>query len=156
MKKIISILCLVVSVVLVAIACLIHIPPLFGYETVHTTSDDMSPSIRAGSLCYITTATMDSLAVDDIVAIRLPDESTILRRIVHQKPEDGAFLTKGDHVELIDTTILEESSLRGVSSFSIPLVGYVATFQASMSGLIAYISLTLVLLLTSLFLLFKK
>lgn len=105
-------------------------------------SGSMAPSLQKGDLVAVTRVSESQLAVGDVVTYVNPanKNQTITHRIVETPSDQNQqrFITKGDANPNNDESIAPQSIV-GVSSFSVPYVGYLVDFIRHPVGLILLI-----------------
>lgn len=138
MKKTISIAGIIISIIMVVSVSIIYIPTFFGMYTVPVNSSEMSPRIMNGSLCFIKKSDNTALEVGDVIGLKNEDGHNTIRRIVRIKPSNGQMLTKGDNLELLDKTPLNQENIIGKSVFAIPLLGFISGILATLVGKIIF------------------
>jgi len=137
MKRFLSIVngLVMTLLVLVAFLSLSSAFSVGGVQTFSVLSGSMEPTIHTGSV--IVTAPAASYAVGDIVTRRTETEGvTVTHRIVETSEEDGGavFRTKGDANDTADTETFPASDILGGVRFSVPWLGYVASFARTREG----------------------
>lgn len=125
-------------------------PFLFGIRPYIVLSASMEPTIMTGALGYIDTKDCEDVSTGDIVAFTMGDEITVLHRIVGEN-EDGTYTTKGDNNENEDFTSLHPSQIVGTVIYSIPKLGYIASWLQTKQGIIVAVGLVIIGLISSWF-----
>lgn len=138
MKKTISIIGIIISILMIISVSVIYIPTFFGINTIPINSNDMSPRIMNGSLCFTKQADNSALEVGDVIGLKNEDGHNTIRRIVRIKPSNGQMLTKGDNLELLDKTPLNQENVIGKSIFAIPLLGFISGVLTTLIGKIIF------------------
>ncbi|NTW45471.1 MAG: signal peptidase I [Candidatus Moranbacteria bacterium] len=137
MKRFLSIVNGLVMTLLVLVA-LLSLSSAFsvgGVRTFSVLSGSMEPTIHTGSV--IVTVPASSYAVGDIVTRRTENASvTVTHRIAEasEKGETTMFRTKGDANDIADSETFPEADILGRVRFSIPWLGYVASFARTREG----------------------
>lgn len=125
-------------------------PFLFGIRPYIVRSASMEPTIMTGALGYIDTKDCEDVSTGDIVAFTMGDEITVLHRIVGEN-EDGTYTTKGDNNENEDFASLHPSQIVGTVIYSIPKLGYIASWLQTKQGIIVAVGLVIIGLISSWF-----
>ena len=125
-------------------------PFLFGIRPYIVLSASMEPTIMTGALGYIDTKDCEDVSTGDIVAFTMGDEITVLHRIVGEN-EDGTYTTKGDNNENEDFTSLHPSQIVGTVIYSMPKLGYIASWLQTKQGIIVAVGLVIIGLISSWF-----
>jgi signal peptidase len=118
-------------------------PRILGYQTYVIYGSSMEPTIKLGSLIVTKPAKVDDLQVDDIIAFRSGNETTVTHRITGIREEDGhrLVLTKGDASNGADPL---ETHLEGEVNrlaYHVPYLGYFVDFANSTPGIILLVAL---------------
>lgn len=127
-----------------------RILPLLGPTTLVVRGPSMAPAIPMGALVVTTPVEAATLAVGDVVAMRVgPEEAVFTHRIVRVVPRQGEIWieTKGDANDAPDPALIPASSVVGRVTFTAPVVGYLVVLLSSLSGVLLLIGLSGVLLL---------
>lgn len=109
---------------------------LFGINIYTVLSGSMEPVYKVGSLIYVVDNDVSELNVGDVITFKLTDEVVATHRIVEIKEDNGykEFYTKGDSNEDVDEKSVAEEDIIGKPIFTIPYLGYVASFMQTKSG----------------------
>lgn len=143
LKKVWNIISIMLVCVLVALAILLAGVRLFGVQPYTVLSGSMSPVYPTGALIYVKPALAQQVNVGDPITFRLADGAVVAtHRVINIDNENGCFYTKGDANEAPDGQPVYFDQLIGMPVFSIPLLGYLASFISRPPGL--YIGATLV------------
>lgn len=102
-------------------------------------SDSMSPAIGAGSVVYVSSVDPGRIGTGDVITFTKGsgDDSRVTHRVVDVQREGGEvrFRTKGDANEEVDPELVPASSLVGVVSLHVPLIGWVVSFAGTGLGM---------------------
>lgn len=109
---------------------------LFGIEIYTVLSGSMEPTYKVGSLIYVVEADIENLKKGDVITFMATDKVVATHRIEKIINENGEkkFLTKGDANDHIDENLVSDGSIVGKPVFTIPYLGYVASFIQTSSG----------------------
>lgn len=128
---------LIVLVVLVAIPLVV--PKAFGYQLYGILSGSMEPTYPVGSVVYVDPVSADEVNVGDAITFKMAADSDVVatHRIIEKNEEAQTFTTKGDNNESADSSPVSYQRLIGKVVFCIPMLGFIAQFVQSGSGIIA-------------------
>lgn len=120
---------------------------LFGIDTYIVLSGSMEPEIPTGSLIYVTEA--DELNENDVITFRLSEGTVVTHRIIEIVEDHGELLykTKGDANDVSDGGMVSEAQILGTPIFTIPMLGYLASYLQSKSGFYMVIAIGAVIVL---------
>ena len=97
--KIIPALCSALGSLILAAVILsalpLSVPRLFGYSIYSVVSGSMEPALPVGSIVYVEPAGFTEIRIGDVIAF--DDEGTVVtHRVIEDRPQESAFITKGD------------------------------------------------------------
>lgn len=152
-KIILKTISTLIVVFVVSIAFLLVGIKMFGVEIYAVLSGSMEPTYKVGSLIYVVDVDINELKEQDPITFRLTDSTIATHRIINIKEENGkkTFQTKGDANDLPDKNPVLEDEIIGKPIFTIPLLGYIAYFMQTTSGLIITIGIGVGLIAITLF-----
>lgn len=112
----------------------------------------MEPVYHVGSLVYVRPVEPDTLEEGEVITFSLTGNTMATHRIVEVigSGEDIQFRTKGDANDIEDGSLVQASNVVGKVIFSIPFLGYAASFIQTAAGraaLIAYGAFLLLMLI---------
>lgn len=141
---------LVVAAILLAIA-LVGVR-LVGLQVFTVLSGSMEPTYHVGSLIYVKETDTAQLAEGDVITFLLDENTVATHRIVGVVPdeEDPSVLryrTKGDANSAEDGKLVHYKNVIGTPVFTIPLLGYVASYIQNPPGTYIAIAVGIILLL---------
>ncbi|MCC8163992.1 MAG: signal peptidase I [Lachnospiraceae bacterium] len=122
-QKFLHIITLIVTWSMLFGSAALMLPKLIGYSPYVVLSGSMEPTVKTGSLAYISTTDMTP-TTGSVIAYELSDGTAIIHRIVGVDEETGNYITKGDANETADGTPVPKESILGLYIFSIPCAGY--------------------------------
>jgi signal peptidase len=133
MKRVLHVLSWVVFVAVLAIAGLMLIPSLLGYDRYVIVSGSMEPAIGTGSVVYDRAVPVEDLSVGDVVTFMPPPEfhqkdpvTHRIHKISHDSKGARQFRTKGDANESVDPwTIVFDGPDQARVEHHVEKVGYV-------------------------------
>ena len=141
---------LVALVVLLAVA-LVGIR-LVGFQVFTVLSGSMEPTYHVGSLIYVKEVDTDELAAGDPITYLIDEDTVVTHRIVEvvpdeEDPETIRFRTKGDANNAADGSLVHYRNVIGMPVFTIPYLGYVASYIQHQPGMYVAISAAAILLI---------
>lgn len=116
---------------------------LLGLQNYIVLSGSMEPAYHTGAVVYVKPVDADVLEVGDVITFRLAGDSMATHRIVEVigSGEDVQFRTKGDANDTEDGSLVQSIDVAGKVVFTIPYLGYIASFIQTGKGramIIAY------------------
>ncbi len=154
--KIIKILCLIIAILILIIACQIvykankypdKVPDIFGYKPMIVLSGSMEPTISTGDLVLIEEVNTDLLKEGDIISFTNETKTITTHRIVSIVTEDGNkyFKTKGDNNNTEDPELIEADNVEGRYIGRIRRLGNVLIFAKQPVGMLVIILIILMI-----------
>lgn len=141
-------------IVLVAVSLAIFMVGLkfIGFQIYTVISGSMEPTYHVGSLIYVKKIEPSTLKEKDPITFKLSDDTIATHRIVEivydeENPNLYKFRTKGDANEDIDANLVEPNEVLGKAYFTIPYLGYLATYIQSSPGNIVAICIAISLII---------
>ena len=124
------------------------IPSFFGWKPFIVLSGSMETEIFPGDLAVVKDMGTDNLKVNDVIAFKSGD-IVITHRIVEIKNDEGQvkYITKGDNNNTEDVGFVLPKDVEGVYQFKISGLGNVAMFLQTPTGMLACLSIPLLLLI---------
>src|SRR3954452_23076841 len=115
---------------LLAIAVLILVPPLLGYQRYVITGGSMGGALPRGSIAYDEVVPTERIRVGDVITYRPPNRDRLLtHRVVwigHEQDGVRLYRTRGDANRAADAkAILLPNYGQARMVFHVPLVGHV-------------------------------
>jgi len=159
MKKAISIIIIAILLVILFINGVIligsiirpdEVPSFFGWKPFIVLSGSMETEIYSGDLVVVKDTDTDTLKVNDVIAFKSGDV-VITHRIVEISKEEGQvkYITKGDNNNTNDVGYVLPEDVEGVYQFKISNLGNLAMFMQTPTGMIACLSIPLLLLIVT-------
>ena len=150
-KKIWKCITSVLVALVVIIALLLVGARLFGLQVFTVLSGSMEPVYHVGSLIYVKDVDPFELESGDVITFMLDENTVATHRIVEVVPDEEddsvvRFRTKGDANENVDGSLVHYKNVIGSPVFTIPQLGYVASFIQNPPGMYYAIALGAVLL----------
>lgn len=146
----------VVTTVLVALVVLLAIAlvgiRLVGFQVFTVLSGSMEPTYHVGSLIYVKEVDTDDLRAGDPITYLVDEDTVVTHRIVEvvpdeEHPETIRFRTKGDANNAVDGSLVHYKNVIGMPVFTIPYLGYVASYIQHPPGMYIAMSAAAILLL---------
>lgn len=125
---------------------------LFGLQIFTVLSGSMEPAYHTGSLIYVKDVDTDELKEGDVITFKLGGATTATHRIVElvqdeENSEIVRYRTKGDANDMIDASLVDSEDIIGSPIFTIPCLGYFASFVQRPPGLYLAIAIGAALVL---------
>ncbi|MBR6609063.1 MAG: signal peptidase I [Oscillospiraceae bacterium] len=142
-------------VVMVAALAILLVGMRFaGFKVFTVLSGSMEPAYHTGSVIYVKEVDYTQLQAGDVITFMISEDMVATHRIVGVVPdeEDPSVLryrTKGDANDSEDGTLVHYKNIIGSPVFTIPYLGYVASYIQSPPGsYIAIAAAAFILMLT--------
>lgn len=128
---------LVAAVVILAV--LLVGARLAGLQIFTVLSGSMEPTYHVGSIIYVKDKDAASLKAGDVITFMLDEDTVATHRIVEVVPDTEdvttiRFRTKGDANNVEDGSLVHYKNVIGTPIFSIPYLGYIASYIQSPRG----------------------
>lgn len=147
MRKILNFITTVIFVILIAFAGVLLAPRIFGVQPMAVLSGSMEPTYHVGSLIYVKEGvSKDDIEIGDPITFKINDETIVTHRVVEIDAE-GNYITKGDANEANDGGSVSFANVVGMPVFTIPYLGFLASYATTKTGLIILVTAILVILL---------
>lgn len=151
-KKIWNIATTILVVLVVALAVLLVGARIIGLQVYAVLSGSMEPTYHTGSLIYVKKVDPVTLSDGDVITFLLDEDTVATHRIVEVVPdaEDPSvirFRTKGDANQAEDGGLVHYKNVLGTPVFTIPGLGYVASYIQQPPGMYIAIAVGALLLL---------
>lgn len=127
-----------------------EVPSFFGWKPFIVLSGSMETQIMTGDITVVKDVNSDDLKENDIIAFKHNEDIVITHRIVKIiKDEDGntKYKTKGDNNNNEDDGYVYPEQVEGIYKFRIGKLGNLALFIQTPVGMVACISIPLIMLL---------
>ena len=124
---------------------------LFGMQVFTVLSGSMEPTYHVGSLIYVKETDPETLQPGDVITFMLDENTVATHRIVDVIPDEEdpsviRFQTKGDANDAVDGSLVHYKNVLGTPVFTIPKLGYLASYIQNPPGTYVAISVGAVLL----------
>ena len=145
-----------VSTVLVSLVVLLALllvgARVFGLQVFTVLSGSMEPTYHTGSLIYVKKVDPYTIKAGQVITFLLDEDTIATHRVVAVVPdeEDASvirFRTKGDANETEDGGLVHYKNVIGTPVFTIPYLGYVASYIQHPPGMYVAIAAGAVLLM---------
>ena len=151
-KKIWNVITTILVVVVVLLALALAGVRLFGLQVYTVLSGSMEPTYHVGALIYDKKVDPMQLQSGDVITFMLDEDTIATHRIVEVVPdeEDSSvirFRTKGDANDAVDGSLVHYKNVLGTPVFTIPKLGYFASFVQQPPGLYVAVAFGVVLVL---------
>ena len=138
-KFILKLISNLIVTIAVALAILLVGLKFTGLQIYTVVSGSMEPTYHVGSLIYVKKVDPSTLKIKDPITFKLSDNTIATHRIVEivydeTNPNVYKFRTKGDANEDVDANLIEPNKVLGKAIFTIPYLGYLATYIQSYPG----------------------
>lgn len=137
--------------VVVILALLLVGVRLIGMQVFTVLSGSMEPTYHVGSLIYVKKVDPMQLQSGDVITFMLDEDTVATHRIVDVIPDEEdpsviRFQTKGDANDTVDGSLVHYKNVLGTPVFTIPRLGYLASYIQNPPGTYVAISAGAVLL----------
>lgn len=148
--KAIKVLCNVLSAILlaalVALAGLVLVPRIMGYQEMAVLSGSMEPNIHVGSVVFVDDDVDPStLEPGDVVTYYMNEDTFVTHRVQSVDTAAQTLVTKGDNNNADDGDI-PFSQIFGKAVFWVPYLGFLTIYMKTPVGIMA-ITVTIVLII---------
>lgn len=156
MVKIISKILKISSSVLIAVAVVLALllvgMRVFGFQIYTILSPSMEPKYPTGAIIYVKEVDTASLKEGDVITFQLTETMTATHRIIElvpnkENPNEILYRTKGDNNDEPDNSLVKPDGVLGKVVFSIPLLGVLASYIQTRSGLYVCLAIAAALML---------
>lgn len=134
-------------VILLAVAGILIVPKLVGYQSLAVLSGSMEPEISVGSIVFIKEEDPSQLKKGDVITYRLSGDTRVTHRIVEIHKEDQTILTKGDANENMDGSPVPFQNVEGKVQFHVPYLGYISIYIKTPVGIAAGCGILILIIL---------
>lgn len=141
---------LIAAVVILAI--LLAGVRLVGLQVFTVLSGSMEPTYHTGSLIYVKKVDPQDIQAGQVITFMLNEDTVATHRVVavvpdEEDPEVVRFQTKGDANEAVDGSLVHCRNVIGTPVFTIPYLGFLASFIQQPPGIYLAIAFGALLLL---------
>ena len=133
LKKIWNVFSSVLVVLAVLLALALVGVRLFGLQVFSVLSGSMEPTYHTGSLIYVKDVDYTRLKAGDVITFMVNEDTIATHRIVEVVPDEEdpgvlRYRTKGDANEAEDGSLVHYKNVIGTPVFTIPKLGYFASY----------------------------
>lgn len=151
-KKIMNWTSTILVTAVVILALLLVGARFIGLNVYTVLSGSMEPTYHVGSLIYVKKVDTSTLKDGDVITFMLDEDTVATHRIVDVVPDEDdpsqlRFQTKGDANEDVDGSLVYYKNVIGTPVFTIPMLGYLASFIQSPPGTYAAIAVGALIIL---------
>lgn len=146
-RKICNILSAIIFAVLVAIAGLLVVPNVLGFQSFAVLSGSMMPEIQVGEIVYAKEVATSELEVGDVITYHLTGSTMVTHRIVGINENEQTVITKGDANDTVDGTPVTFSNIKGRVGFHVPYLGYISIYIKTSIGILTICGIAMLLFL---------
>ena len=134
----------IITTSLVAIVVLLAVflvgARVIGLQVFTVLSGSMEPVYHTGSLIYVKEVDAFDLEMGDVITFMLNEDTIATHRIVEIVPDETdssviRFRTKGDANNVADGSLVHYKNVIGTPIFTIPYLGYVASYIQKPPGM---------------------
>ncbi len=120
---------------------------IFGVEVFGVLTGSMEPTYPTGSLIYVKAVDASTLRVNDVITFSLSPNVIATHRIVELVPDENnpsvvRYRTKGDANNSVDASLVSAGNIIGKVVFSVPQLGYIASYIQSPPGIYVAIAVS--------------
>lgn len=142
----------IIVILAVVLAVLLVGARVLGLQVFTVLSGSMEPTYHVGSVIYVKSVEYTDLRAGDPITFMLDEDTVATHRIVEVVPdeEDASvlrFRTKGDANDAEDGSLVHYKNVIGTPVFTIPYLGYVASYIQNPPGTYVAISAGAILLI---------
>ena len=142
--------CLVAVVVILAL--LLAGPRIIGMQVFTVLSGSMEPTYHTGSLIYVKDVNPYKIEAGDVITFMIDEDTVATHRVVEVVPDEEdsttvRFRTKGDANNAEDGSLVHYKNVLGTPVFTIPQLGYLASYIQNPPGMYLAISAGAVLMM---------
>ena len=154
MKKIWDIITTVLVGIVVLLAVLLVGARVIGLQVFTVLSGSMEPAYHTGSLIYVKEEDAFELETGDVITFMLNEDTVATHRIVEVVPDETdssviRFRTKGDANNVEDGSLVHYKNVIGTPVFTIPYLGYVASYIQKPPGMYVAVAVGAFILMLS-------
>jgi len=132
-KKVWNGLMTVVVIITVVFALLLVGARLIGYRVYSVLSGSMEPTYHTGALIYVKEVDTSAIKEGQVITFMLSEDTIATHRVIEvvrdtEDPGVVRYRTKGDANNAPDGTLVHYKNVIGTPVFTIPYLGYVASY----------------------------
>ena len=151
-KKIWNIFTTILVVLVVLLAVLLVGARLVGLQVFTVLSGYMEPTYHTGALIYVKKVDTQKIQVGTPITFMMDEDTVATHRVVEVVPDEEdpsviRYRTKGDANDAVDGGLVHYKNVIGTPVFTIPYLGYVASYIQQPPGTYVAISAGAIILL---------
>ena len=151
-KKIWNIFTTILVVLVVLLAVLLVGARLVGLQVFTVLSGSMEPTYHTGALIYVKKVDTQKIQVGTPITFMMDEDTGSTNRVVEVVPDEEdpsviRYRTKGDANDAVDGGLVHYKNVIGTPVFTIPYLGYVASYIQQPPGTYVAISAGAIILL---------
>ena len=151
-KKIWNIFTTILVVLVVLLAVLLVGARLVGLQVFTVLSGSMEPTYHTGALIYVKKVDTQTIQVGTPSTFMMDEDTVATHRVVEVVPDEEdpsviRYRTKGDANDAVDGGLVHYKNVIGTPVFTIPYLGYVASYIQQPPGTYVAISAGAIILL---------
>lgn len=151
-KKIWNIFTTILVVLVVLLAVLLVGARLVGLQVFAVLSGSMEPTYHTGALIYVKKVDTQKIQVGTPITFMMDEDTVATHRVVEVVPDEEdpsviRYRTKGDANDAVDGGLVHYKNVIGTPVFTIPYLGYVASYIQQPPGTYVAISAGAIILL---------
>ena len=151
-KKLWNTVTTLLVVIVVILALLLVGARVVGLQVFTVLSGSMEPTYHVGSLIYVKSVDYTELHSGDVITFMLDEDTVATHRIVEVVPDEEdptvlRYRTKGDANEAEDGSLVHYMNVIGTPVFTIPQLGYLASYIQNPPGTYIAISAGAILIM---------
>lgn len=135
LKKICGFFSTILLVALLALAAVLIVPKVMGYQEMAVLSGSMEPNIHVGAIVYVKEAPFEDIAAGDVITYRLSGGTYVTHRVVEVNEAEQTVITQGDANDSVDNSPVSATQIVGKAHFDIPLIGYISIYAKTPLGI---------------------
>lgn len=152
LKKIWNTFTTIIVIAVVVLAVLLVGARLGGLKVFTVLSGSMEPTYHVGSVIYVKSVDYTQLQEGDAITFMMDENTVATHRIVGIVPDEEdptvlRYRTKGDANDAEDGSLVHYKNVIGTPVFTIPYLGYIASYIQNPPGIYIAISAGAILLL---------
>lgn len=145
-KKVWNMVTNILLAIIVVITILLVGPKLAGLQVFTVLSGSMEPTYHTGSLIYVKKVDTTNVQPGQAITFMLNEDTVATHRVVERVPDEEdptviRYRTKGDANATEDGGLVHYKNVIGTPVFTIPKLGYLATYIQSTRG--TYVALAI-------------
>lgn len=146
--KIVTNILYILLAVIVLIEAFVYVPGIFGVKPLAVLTGSMEPTYHVGSMVYVKRTALSDIEPGDAVTFYISGNTMVTHRVIAKDDSAHILTTKGD-ANLNTQESVSYDSVVGKVLFNIPLLGYISSWFASMTGKLIIFGMIIAVLVLS-------